>query len=102
MGISDCLPKFEQESKPLVGMIKSIWVKKTTGANIYYVRVQGFETTEVDNHYQMRSIVRTPYHAVVHTKVCLWCFPLVGAYLLSLPLINHLTVVYPGHNKRPT
>ncbi|PLW56917.1 hypothetical protein PCANC_01263 [Puccinia coronata f. sp. avenae] len=46
-------PGFEQESKPLVGMIKSIWVKKTTGANIYYVRVQGFETTKVDNHYQM-------------------------------------------------
>ncbi|PLW49893.1 hypothetical protein PCANC_07137 [Puccinia coronata f. sp. avenae] len=64
-------PGFEQESKPLVGMIKSIWVKKTTGAKIYYVRVQGFETTEVDNHYQMRSIVRTPYHAVVHTKFIL-------------------------------
>ncbi|PLW44278.1 hypothetical protein PCASD_03814 [Puccinia coronata f. sp. avenae] len=64
-------PGFEQESKPLVGMIKSIWVKKTTGANIYYVCVQGFETTEVDNHYQMRSIVRTPYHAVVHTKFIL-------------------------------
>jgi hypothetical protein len=74
MHTSDCLPKFERGAKHLVGMIKSIWVNKFRGSTNYYVHVQGFATTNVDNHYQMRSIVRTPYNAVVHTKVCLGTF----------------------------
>jgi hypothetical protein len=74
MHTSDCLPKFEQGAKHLVGMIKSIWVNKSRGSTNYYVHVQGFATTNVDNHYQMRSIVRTPYDAMVHTKVCLVTF----------------------------
>ncbi|PLW52727.1 hypothetical protein PCANC_16005 [Puccinia coronata f. sp. avenae] len=65
---------FERGGKHLVGMIKSIWVNKSRGSTNYYVHVQGFATTNVDNHYQMSSIVRTPYDAVVHTKVCLGTF----------------------------
>ncbi|PLW46488.1 hypothetical protein PCASD_06291 [Puccinia coronata f. sp. avenae] len=71
---SDCFPKFERGGKHLVGMIKSIWVNKSRGSTNYYVHVQGFATSNVDDHYQMRSIVRTHYDAVVHTKVCLGTF----------------------------
>ncbi|PLW23303.1 hypothetical protein PCASD_10954 [Puccinia coronata f. sp. avenae] len=58
----------ERRSKLLVGEIKSIWVKKTPQSSHFYVHLQGFETAHVDEHYQMRSIVRTPNHVVVNTK----------------------------------
>jgi catechol-2,3-dioxygenase len=63
------IAQFEQHSKQLVGEIKLLWVKRTPASTKFYAQLQGFEITNVDDHYQMRSIVRTPHHVVVNTKV---------------------------------
>jgi hypothetical protein len=59
----------------LVGQIVSIWEKKHPAKKDYYIKLQGYELGGVDQHYQMRSLVRTANYTLVHIKVsCHVCF----------------------------